>query len=462
MNRPRLSVVFSLIAILAMALASCTQPTPEAKPEEKEEPAPEATPAAEEKIILTVWDFGGSEFGWLDSVAIPAFQEAFPNIEINHVGVPEEELGLKLETAIAAKEVPDLAIFVPSRVVKAGHILYLDDYMKRDGLSRNDYCPLFQSGNIIEDKVYSLPIDTNIWAMMYNKDLFAEAGLPELGPDDIINYDDWLVYAEAVNKPADTLEDRVWGSAFFEPAWNAMNNYMSDPYILGDDGRTCVGNAETNDWLHFWEIALTAYDEDLTTATAGALLADVEEDMFTQGKLGMTYATLGDAIWAQQSGINTGLTGQPVVSDGWEGNVGGWNTNYSILAATEHPEEAWQFLKWLSTEAPKIIPLGTDALDAGAGGGLPGLPCYAPLLEYDRIADMIESEPLVADGVKLMQHVKAPPFTVDIWGSVDPFYEAFRRITEDREDIAVAVGDAAQECQDITDELWEGWDALSE
>ena len=462
MNRSRLLSVLSLVAILAMVLASCAQPTPTAKPEEKEEPTEEAMPAVEEKVVLTVWDFGGSEFDWLESIAIPAFQEAFPNIEISHVGVPEEEMGLKLETAIAAGEVPDLAIFVPARVVKAGHILYLDDYMERDGLFRDDYCTLFQSRDIIEDRVYSLPIDTNIWAMMYNKDLFAEAGLPEPGPGDVITYDDWLVYARAINKPADTLEGRVWGSAFFEPAWNAMNNYMSDPFILGDDGRTCVGNAETEDWLHFWEIALTAYDEDLTTQTAGALLADIEEDMFTQSKLGMTYATVGDAIWAQRNGINTGLTGQPVISDGWDGNVGGWNTSYSILAATEHPDEAWEFLKWLSIEALKVVPLGTDALDAGAGGGLPGLPCYLPLLEYDKIANMIESEPLVADGVKLMQRVKAPPFTVDIWGSVDPFYEAFRRITEDRDDIAAAVGDAAQECQDITDELWDGWDALSE
>ena len=462
MNRSRLLTALSLIAILALVLAGCAQPTPTAKPEEEEEPTQEATPVAEEKVVLTVWDFGGSEFEWMDAIAIPAFQEAFPNIEINHVGVPEDDLGLKLETAIAAGEVPDLAIFVPSRVVKAGHVLYLDDYMKRDGLSREDYCPLFASWNVMEDKVYTLPIDTNIWAMMYNKDLFAEAGLPELGPDDVITFDDWLVYARAVNKPADTLAERVWGSALFEPEWNSMNNYMSDPYVLGDDGRTCVGNAETDDWLHFWEIALTAYDEDLTTQTAGVLLADIEEDMFTQGKLGMTPGTLGDAIYAKQNGVNAGLAGQPVVSDGWDGNVGGWNTNYSILAATEHPEEAWQFLKWLSTEALKIIPIGTDALDAGAGGGLPGLPCYLPLLEYGKIVDMIEGDPLVADGVKLMQRVKAPPFTVDIWTSVDPFYEAFRRITEDREDIAVAVGDAAQECQDITDELWDSWDALSE
>jgi len=456
----------SVVTILGVLLSACApaKPAPVVVPEAPAEATtpPKPTLAPEEVVILTVWDFGGSEFQWLDEVAIPAFQEQFPNIEIKHVGVPEEELGLKLETAIAAGEVPDLCIFVPSRVVKAGHILYLDEYMKRDGISRDDYCPLFESWNVMEDKVYTLPIDTNIWAMMYNKDLFAGAGLPELGPDDIITYDDWLVYAKAINKPADTLEERVWGSTFFWPAWNSMNNYMSDPYVLGEDGRTCVGSADTDDWMHFWEVMLMASDADLTTETAGALLADVEEDMFLQGKLGMTYAALGDAIYAKQNGVNVGLTGQPVVSPGWDGNVGGWNTNYCILAATKHPDEAWEFLKWLSLEAPKIVPIGTDALDAGAGGGLPGLPCYLPLLEYAKIATMIENEPLVADGVKLMRRVKAPPFTVDIWGSVDPFGEAFRRISEDREDIAVAIGDAAQECQEITDQLWEDFDALGD
>ena len=462
MKRIRVLQWMSVLTVLVLLMVSCAQATTAPGVGEEpaeEEPVEEEVAPEVEVVTLTVWDFGGAEFQWMDT-SISAFQEAFPNIEIDHVGVPEGEIGLKLETAIAAGKVPDLVVFVGSRVVKAGHVLFLDDYMARDGISRDDYCPLFESWSVMEDKVYSLPVDTNVWAMIYNKDLFAEAGLPELGTDDVITYDDWLAYARAINKPAESLEDRVWGSAFFWPTWNAMNNYMSDPYVLGDDGRTCVGNAETEDWLQYYGIMLAAYDEDLTTETAGALLADVEEDMFLQGKLGMTYAAFGDAIFAKQSDVNVGLTGQPVISPGWDGNVGGWNTNYSILAATEHADEAWEFVKWLSLEAPKVVPVGTDAMDAGGGGGLPGLPCYLPLLEHDTFARMMAEEPLVADAVKLMQRVKAPPFTVDIWGSVDPFGEAFRRISEDRDDIAVAVGDAAQECQEVTDDLWEDYDAL--
>jgi len=31
--------------------------------------------------------------------------------------------------------------------------------MERDGIARSDYCNLFQTNNIMDDKVFSLPID---------------------------------------------------------------------------------------------------------------------------------------------------------------------------------------------------------------------------------------------------------------------------------------------------------------
>ena len=94
--------------------------------------------AGEEVVTVTIWDFGGSEFAWLDEFAIPEFEEKYPNIKINHVGVLEDELGLKIETSIAAGEVPDIALFVPTRVIAAGHVLALDDYMARDDINQGN------------------------------------------------------------------------------------------------------------------------------------------------------------------------------------------------------------------------------------------------------------------------------------------------------------------------------------
>jgi len=474
MKNIKYSWLLSMLTALVLVLSACgggqASPTTKAAGAEAtatQPPAEEkatATVASAETIKLVVWDFGGDEFSWMDNIVIPAYQEKHPNIKIEHVGVPEDELGTKLETAIAANAPPDLVVFPPNRVVAAGHALVLDDYMARDGLNRSDYCTLFGSWNVFtgggtyDNKVMSLPIDTNIWAMMYNKDLFAKAGLPMLGPDDVIDFDTWLNYARAINKPADKLADRVWGSNLFFPIWNSMNNYMSDPYVLGDDGRTCLGNAETDDWVHFWEVQVTAYKEDLTTWTAGSMLTDVQEDMFLQGKVGMTEAAMGDAFNAAQQGLNVGLTGQPVVSKGWPGNVGGWNTDYYIMAATKHPEEAWQFLKFLSIEVPMIVPVGTDAL-AGAGG-LPGLPCYLPLLKEAKFQEMMKQNPLVADAVKLMKRIKLPPFTPDIWTSVNAFNDGFTAMTEQGVPVKEALHKTAQDCQDATDQLWSTYEAI--
>jgi len=456
MNRSHWLWVLSVITILAMVLAGCAQPTSEEKPGE------EATPvAAEEKVTLTVWDFGGSEFSWMDDPAIPAFQEKFPNIEINHVGIPEEEISLKLETAIAAKEVPDVVVFPSARLAKAGHILPLNDYLERDGISTDDYCGLFEAWNMLGDEVIGLPIDTNVMLTVFNKDLFDEAGITAPGPEDYITYDDWLEYARAVNKPAASLDERVWGATFLWPPYNAMFHYQSDPYVLGDDGRSCVGNADTEEWIHVWEVLLTAYDEDLTTETGGTLLADVEQDVFVLGKLGMTWGALGDALHAKQQGINVGITGSAMVTPGWVNNVGGWTTSYGIMSATEHPDEAWEFVKWLSVEAPKIIPIGSDALAEG-GGGLPGLPCYNPLMQDERFVQMAEEEPFVAIAIKLADRARSAPYSPDLWTVTEPFFEAFRRMSEDRVDVETAVKEAAQQCQELLDEMWADFDSLGQ
>jgi hypothetical protein len=109
-----------------------------------------------------------------------------------------------------------------------------------------------------------------------------------------MDFDQWLENSRALNKPADNLQDRVWGSNLYFPIWNSMNNYMSDPFVVGKDGKTCVGNADTDDWVHVWEVLKTAYEEDLTTWSGSALLADVQENMYNQGKIAMTEG-LGEA-----------------------------------------------------------------------------------------------------------------------------------------------------------------------
>jgi ABC-type glycerol-3-phosphate transport system substrate-binding protein len=167
----------------------------------------------------------------------------------------------------------------------------------------------------------------------------------------------------------------------------------------------------------------------------------------------MMYGTLGNARAMREAGLNVGLTGQPVVSPDWPGNVGGWTTSYSIMAGSKHPEEAWEFLKFMATEVSLLV-------TQEVGGEVGGLPCYMPLAE--KFLEANQGDPLVEDSLALLNRIEPPPFTVDIWTSTDPFNEAWRRMTEEGEAVEVAVSEAAAECQSITDDLWAEWDTLSQ
>ena len=165
-----------------------------------------------------------------------------------------------------------------------------------------------------------------------------------------------------------------------------------------------------------------------------------------QNKLGMMYGTLGDAKAYKEGGANVALTGQPVVTPGWEGNVGAWMDLYSIMSGSKHPDEAWLFLKFLTEEVALMKANGSCEVC----GNAPSIVTQAKEWAGD--------DPMRQDTFKLLQRVVPPPFSPDIWTAVDPFYEAFRLMTEEKADPAASVKAAADECQTKLDELWETYE----
>ncbi len=94
--------------------------------------------------------------------------------------------------------------------------------------------------------------------------------------------------------------------------------------------------------------------------------------------------------------------------------------------------------------------------------GMPGLPCYLPLHEEGRIAELIAEDPLVADSVALMDHIIPPPFSPDAWESFDSFWDVFWVVDEEGITLEEAVNEATAVCQEATDELWEVFDSLGQ
>jgi multiple sugar transport system substrate-binding protein len=441
--------LLTILVLVSLFLSACT---PAATKTETTTATEEAGVQPAEQVTIRIWDFGGAEFDWIDSMAIPEFNKKYPNITVEHLGIPESDYSTKVDTAITANDVPDIALMsYMYKLWKAGHVLPLDNYMAKDGITPEDFFSIYQSWGMLDGKAYVMPVSAYIWAMVYDKDLFNSAGVDELTAESVITYDQWLEIARKINKPADTLEDRIFASTDFPPNWNSMNNYMSDPYVLGADGQNCKDNAATEDWVKTWTALTAAYNEQLTVDSSGGLVGDTSwADLMKQGKLGMFPGTYGDALVQQKAGINVGLTGQPVVTPGWQGNVGAWMDAYGIMKGSKHPDEAWLFLKFLTTEVGLMRANGA----CDSCGNAPSLIAQAEEWAGD--------DPMRQDYFTLLNRVVPPPFSPDVWTAVDPFYEAFRLMTEEQADVKASVESAADECQDKLDELWQTYNELGQ
>ncbi len=394
----------------------------------------------------------------MEDIAIPLFKEKHPNVEIIHTGIPYDQFTLKIDTAATAGDLPDLiADEVPgpnSKWYKAGLFIPLNSYMTADGIQQGDFCGLINTSATLEGQTYLLPMFVNFWGMLYNKTMFKEANLPELNTDSVITFDQWLDYARKLNKPSDKLETRVWGTQMIRPDWNSMPAGMSDPYYLGADGKTCAGNADTPDMIHAWEKIRDAYKEDLSPETGQALLGDQSAWLFfTEGKVAISYGNMSMANQAVEKGIEVGITGQPVITPGYQKNVHIYGMGYGITKASKHPDLAWEFIKLTATVIPlKLVGAKTY------GEATAGIPCYKP------IADQYIQEsknPLLTDAQKMIARYKAPPFAPDFYAGSTPIWEEINiRVIEKGEDVATVVKNSMSVCQKAVDDMWEQWNSI--
>lgn len=213
---------------LTMVLAACATPTPEVIRETitvretvvvPESVVVTATPEPEGPVTISFWHgYNPVETEMLDNTVIPMFAEEHPNIIVEAVAVPFDEFRRKLLTSIAGGTAPDLIradiAWVPE-FADMGALAALNEVMPDFDENAAALFPGPLSTNLLNGNYYGLPLDTNTRVMVYNKDMFEQAGITEppatidefltdcaaikaLGPDKYC-FADGGTYAWAVN-----------------------------------------------------------------------------------------------------------------------------------------------------------------------------------------------------------------------------------------------------------------------
>ncbi len=175
-NRSTFFYVVTLIGAAALVLAGCA---PASAVSAKTTPVP---PTSSAPVTITFWDAynAQAEVPYINKTLIPAFEASHPNIKVQEVNVPYNQFNQKLITAIAGGSAPDLAridiIWTP-QFASMGALVPLDTSMSDFSTYKAAVFPGPLSTNLWQGHYYGLPLDTNTRVLIYNKDIFQQAGI---------------------------------------------------------------------------------------------------------------------------------------------------------------------------------------------------------------------------------------------------------------------------------------------
>lgn len=268
----------------------------------------------------------------------------------------------KLPTLFAGGAVPDLLHQHMSIVQDYGHrgaLLDLAPLMKRDNIDPAAFVPSLFEAFTEGDKVYGIPKDSAAWGVYYNKDKFDEAGIDY--PSDDWTLEDLRTIAKALTRDKagrpsgepgfDAKQIEQWGLSWITPTPTESENSRALVMALGGDWYD-EGYTET---LIDQQPALTEFElfrkmrcEDMSTPSPALDLG--QGDPFRAGLTAMSVAFHSQDFFLrdEQAQFEWDVTFLPGGPGGQFVPVGcsGW----AIAADAEHPDEAWELLKHLTSK----------------------------------------------------------------------------------------------------------------
>jgi len=313
-------------------------------------PAPaESIPAegVDDGSTLTLWTRAPMEAQ--ANLLVDAYNESHEN-QVELTVVPNDDYVAKVGAAAGSGGLPDLfaadIVYVPNWVQQG---LFADITEQIDGLSFKDSINQGHlSAGTYEGAEHVLPFVLDLSMLMWNKELFEEAGLdPEKAPETLAEFADAAKAIQGLGK------DGVSGTSaglncggclvftWFPTIW------ASGDEVMNEDGTESLLNSDAaqevySTWKDLYDagaVAPGSADETGPTWVAG----------FQEGKVGiMPYpATLLSGLE-----FDAGVAGLPGIDSGASTFVGG--DGIGISKDSKLSPQAWNFLAWMMSEDAQV------------------------------------------------------------------------------------------------------------
>lgn len=287
-----------------------------------------------------------------------AYKEKNPNVtvEFEYVGdMNSAEYETKVDIMIMGGEAIDISMTssIMSHMVRAASDSYLplDPYFEAGGKTAEEEFNVIvrESG-----QVYGIPAEMKYEMVLINKDMLDEAGLSV--PDLNWTWDDYRDYAKKMTKGSGA--DAIYGSFFRSGGLtNGINAAKEGNSFFNDDMTLTFDNPYFAKYLQLrWD--LESVDKSSVSTSDIKALNMNYRDQFFSGKVAMmplgTYVLSDIGNEKYKHDFVTSFARMPM----WEKEGKHYNkaeaTVFSIPRTSEHPQEAFDFLKFWSTEGVTI------------------------------------------------------------------------------------------------------------
>lgn len=303
-----------------------------------------------EQAKITFWDENaGPQRTPIWEELIKRFEEENPSIDVEYVGLPKDSAKSKLDTAIAANDMPDVGSvqtsWLPEFAIRDA-LLPLDDYFAKSEIKDliNASAIEFNKEIVQGNKLYGIPYTQNLDILWIRPDWFSEAGVkvPETWPE----------FFDAAEKMTDKANGRygfsirggAGGSFQLQRLMYAHNGF--EEYI-NEDGKSTINDPKN---VEFVEKYLSLYENytpksDITNGYKEMIAG------FDTGVVAMVQHNIGsfgehsEALEPEQFQAIP----LPKTEDGKYVAEGGNTIGISIFKSTKNPDAAWKFAEFINS-----------------------------------------------------------------------------------------------------------------
>lgn len=298
-----------------------------------------------------IWDKDTTAY-W--QALVDAYKEVAPNVTIEMVDLGSTDYMTVLATELSGegsdfdvvtiKDVPGYATLVQKNAIAS-----LDDYISADGIDLSKYAGATDQITV-NGSLYQLPFRNDFWVLFYNKDLFDEKGVAY--PTNDMTFEEYDALARE-------MTDTTFGSQIYGAHYHTWRSAVQLFAVL--DGQHSILDGDYEFMKPYYELVLNQEADGVcrkyTDLKAEGLHYSAAFSGGDVAMLNMGSWFIATMMTNLQTGEydadlcgNWGMVKYPHAEGVEAGSTLGTITGVAVTTATDTPDEAWQFVKWVSGE----------------------------------------------------------------------------------------------------------------